>query len=104
MAELSAALRTALEAVALARDILLAECARPDGPRGEIGHCPADDEAERAIREFHQGAFPGWGFLGDENPTKAAARGGVLVWVWDPTCGPSPFQLYYRVHLVYQHP
>jgi len=51
VAELSAALRTALEAVAVARDILLAECARPDGPRGEIGHCPADDEAEWAIRE-----------------------------------------------------
>ena len=66
MLDLSAALATAVEAVAVARELLLEECARPDGPRGEIGHCPADDEAEWIIRQHLLGAFPTWGFLGEE--------------------------------------
>src|SRR5205807_1179000 len=36
--DLSAALRVAVAAAGAARALLLAECARPDGPRGEIGH------------------------------------------------------------------
>jgi ADP-ribosyl-[dinitrogen reductase] hydrolase len=98
--DLSAALSTALEAVAVARQILLAECARPGGPRGEIGHCPADDEAEWAMRERLLAAFPRWGFLGEETAPKAAAEGEDHVWVVDPNDGTSSMQRGYRGHAV----
>ena len=87
MLDLSAALTTALEAVAVARELLLNECARPDGPRGEIGHCPADDEAEWAIRQHLLGAFPKWGFLGEETGSHPAETGHDYVWVVDPNDG-----------------
>src|SRR6185436_6453847 len=94
--DLSAALGTACAAVAQARELLLAECARPDGPRGEIGHCPADDEAEWVIRERLLAAFPGWGFLGEETGGQAAAEGESHVWVVDPNDGTSSMQRGYR--------
>ena len=100
MLDLSTALSTALEAVAVARQMLLAECARPGGPRGEIGHCPADDEAEWAIRERLLGAFPRWGFLGEETAAKPAADGEDHVWVVDPNDGTSSMQRGYRGHAV----
>jgi ADP-ribosyl-[dinitrogen reductase] hydrolase len=98
--DLSAALSTALEAVGVAREMLLAECARPGGPRGEIGHCPADDEAEWAIRERLLAAFPGWGFLGEETEAQAAADGEDHTWVVDPNDGTTSMQRGYRGHAV----
>ena len=88
------ALSTALEAVAVARDLLLAECARPGGPRGEIGHCPADDEAEWAIRDRLLGAFPRFGFLGEETGKRVsveraeqlAATGASMIGAACPFC------------------
>jgi ADP-ribosyl-[dinitrogen reductase] hydrolase len=100
VADLSGALRTALEAVAVARQILLAECARAGGPRGEIDHCPADDEAEWAIRECLQTAFPAWGFLGEETPAQPPVDGETHVWVVDPNDGTSSMQRGYRGHAV----
>ena len=100
MAQLSRALAVALEAAAAAREILLAECARPDGPRGEIGHCPADDEAEWAIRRHLLEAFPTWGFLGEETGAKDAADGQAYVWVVDPNDGTTSMQRGYRGHAV----
>src|SRR5579859_224370 len=100
VAELSAALRTALEAVAAARAILLAECARPGGPRGEIGHCPADDEAEWVIRNHLLAAFPDWGYLGEETGSKPPANGAECVWVVDPNDGTRPMQRGARGHAV----
>src|SRR5579859_5753623 len=100
MAELDAALATALAAVADAREILLAECARPDGPRGEIGHCPADDEAEYVIRARLLDAFPTWGYLGEETGARAAADGDQHVWFVDPNDGTSSMQRGYRGHAV----
>src|SRR3981189_781984 len=81
---LSEALRTALEGVAAARAILLGEWARTDGPRGEIGHCPADDEAEWVIRKHVLAAFPDWGYLGEETGTKPRAEGAEYGWVVEP--------------------
>jgi fructose-1,6-bisphosphatase/inositol monophosphatase family enzyme len=89
-----------VEAVAVAREILLAECARPDGPRGEIGHCPADDEAEWAIRERLLGAFPEWGYLGEETGTSPRAEGAEYVWIVDPNDGTRAMQRGYRGHAV----
>jgi fructose-1,6-bisphosphatase/inositol monophosphatase family enzyme/ADP-ribosylglycohydrolase len=89
-----------LEAVAVAREILLAECARPDGPRGEIGHCPADDEAEWIIRERLLGAFPEWGYLGEETGASPRADGAEYVWIVDPNDGTRAMQRGYRGHAV----
>jgi ADP-ribosyl-[dinitrogen reductase] hydrolase len=98
--DLSVALSTAVEAAATARALLLAECARPDGPRGEIGHCPADDEAEWLIRERLLAACPDWGFLGEETGLRAAPHGDDWVWVVDPNDGTSSMQRGYRGHAV----
>jgi len=100
VSDLSAALETALQAVALAREILLAECARPDGPRGEIGHCPADDEAEWAIRDHLLTAFPRWGFLGEETGISPPRDGAECVWIVDPNDGTRAMQRGYRGHAV----
>jgi fructose-1,6-bisphosphatase/inositol monophosphatase family enzyme/ADP-ribosylglycohydrolase len=100
MAELEAALHTALQAAAAARTILLAECARPDGPRGEIGKCPADDEAERAIRHILCAAFPTWGYLGEETGASPAAHGEEHVWIVDPNDGTTSMQRGYRGHAI----
>lgn len=100
MLDLAAALATALAAVAAARDILLTECARPDGPRGPIGACPADDEAEWIIREQLLAAFPDWGYLGEETGSKPRAQGAELVWVVDPNDGTRPMQRGNRGHAV----
>src|SRR5260370_26673070 len=81
---LCAALGVALEAVAAARAILLAECAQSDGPRGEIGHCLADYEAEWAIRESLLAAFPDWGYLGEETGTGPRAAWGHVGGVVGP--------------------
>jgi ADP-ribosylglycohydrolase/fructose-1,6-bisphosphatase/inositol monophosphatase family enzyme len=100
MPELEAALRVALEATNAARTILLAECARSDGPRGEIGKCPADDEAESAIRQVLCGAFPGWGYLGEESGAQNAADGEEYVWFVDPNDGTTSMQRGYRGHAI----
>src|ERR1700704_2738974 len=100
MLDLSAALTTALEAVTVARELLLNECARPDGPRGEIGHCPADDEAEWAIRQHLLSAFPKWGFLGEEPRPPPAESGHDYVWVVDPNDGTTSMQRGYRGHAI----
>src|ERR1051326_6332399 len=100
MAELEAALQVALDAVATARTILLNECARPDGPRGEIGRCPADDEAEWAIRRILLSAFPDWGYLGEETGASPAATGVDCVWMVDPNDGTTSMQRGYRGHAI----
>jgi ADP-ribosylglycohydrolase/fructose-1,6-bisphosphatase/inositol monophosphatase family enzyme len=100
VADLQIALEVALEAAAAARLILLAECARQDGPRGEIGHCPADDEAELAIREVLERAFPDWGYLGEETGERPARDGQHSVWFVDPNDGTTTMQRGYRGHAV----
>ncbi|HEY0584060.1 MAG TPA: inositol monophosphatase family protein, partial [Chloroflexota bacterium] len=100
MTDLARALEVALDAAAAARTLLLAECARPDGPRGEIGHCPADDEAEWIIRERLLAAFPDWGYLGEETGIKPAAAGAEHVWIVDPNDGTTSMQRGYRGHAV----
>src|SRR5919206_4468317 len=79
--DLSRALEVAIEAAGAARAVLLAECARPDGPRGPIGHCPADDEAEWVIRQKLLTAFPEWGYLGEETEPKPVGQGEQHIWI-----------------------
>lgn len=71
------ALQIAEESAHVAAAILRAERARPGGPRGSKGHCPADVEAQRLIRERLLAAFPGWGYRGEETPFKPPASGSV---------------------------
>jgi ADP-ribosylglycohydrolase/fructose-1,6-bisphosphatase/inositol monophosphatase family enzyme len=97
---LEVALAVALQATATARKILLAECARPDGPRGEIGHCPADDEAEHAIRAELDRAFPEWGYLGEETGARQARDDQQPVWYVDPNDGTTTMQRGYRGHAI----
>jgi ADP-ribosyl-[dinitrogen reductase] hydrolase len=100
VSELQRALAVALRAAALARNLILAECARPDGPRGEIGHAPVDDEAELAIRQVLESEFPDWGYLGEETGSKSATSGHEYVWFVDPNDGTSSMQRGYRGHAV----
>jgi ADP-ribosylglycohydrolase/fructose-1,6-bisphosphatase/inositol monophosphatase family enzyme len=90
----------ALSATRAARRILLAECARPNGPRGEIGHCPADDEAELAIRAVLEPAFPGWGYVGEETGASPPSDDQHSTWFVDPNDGTSTMQRGYRGHAV----
>ena len=89
-----------MRAAEAAREILLAECARPEGPRGEIGKCPADDEAELTIRDILLSQFPGWGFLGEETEYRPPDSGDGHVWVVDPNDGTSSMQRGYRGHAI----
>lgn len=100
MDSLERPLQVALQATEAARSILLAECARADGPRGEIGRCPADDEAEWAIRHILLDATPTWGYLGEETGPCTAAEGVDSVWIVDPNDGTSTMQRGYRGHAI----
>lgn len=78
--------------------ILRAECRQPGGPRGPRGHSPADEAAERAIRDRLEAAFPEWGYLGEE--TGQRSGDGRHVWVVDPNDGTRAMQDGYRGHAV----
>jgi ADP-ribosylglycohydrolase/fructose-1,6-bisphosphatase/inositol monophosphatase family enzyme len=82
-------------AVAAARQAgahLLAEFHRPGGPRGTFGKCPADTQAEEMIRARLLGAFPDYGYRGEETGEKAAAAGEAHQWLVDPNDGTTSFQ------------
>src|SRR5512142_854556 len=85
------ALRAATDAALAAGELLRGEFHRPGGPRGEIGHCPADIEAERLIRGSLCGAFPDWCYLGEETGSQ---RGSDTqhCWLVDPNDGTALFQ------------
>jgi fructose-1,6-bisphosphatase/inositol monophosphatase family enzyme/ADP-ribosylglycohydrolase len=87
-------LDAAVEAARAAAAILAAEFARDGGPRGPDGKCPADVEAERAIRERLGRAFPSYGLEAEEEGhlDREPADPGRHVWVVDPNDGTSHFQ------------
>jgi ADP-ribosyl-[dinitrogen reductase] hydrolase len=94
------ALEAAVRAATTARGLLLAECARPSGPRGVDGHCEADVEAERVIRRILLDACPSWGYRGEELGHAPPAVGESHYWVVDPNDGTSAMQRGYRGHAV----
>jgi len=83
-------LRRALdEATAAARKaggLLRADLHRAGGPRGHVDKAEADTEAERLVRGWLLGAFPGWGFVGEETG-QVPPRAGAPVWLVDPNDG-----------------
>ena len=85
---LAVATHLALEA----GDLLRREFHRPGGPRGERAHAPIDDEAELHIRTGLRGAFPEWGFRGEETrPHEPASDPEGHVWLVDPNDGTAAF-------------
>jgi ADP-ribosyl-[dinitrogen reductase] hydrolase len=101
MLDLAAPLATALAAAAEARTLILAECARPGGPRGEIGSCPVDVEAELLIRHRLLAATPTFGYIGEETePHAAADPEHSPIWIVDPNDGTSSMQRGYRGHAI----
>jgi ADP-ribosyl-[dinitrogen reductase] hydrolase len=84
------ALDVAASAAVDAGALLRAEFHRPGGPRGSGGHAAVDDEAEQLIRERLLGAFPSWGYVGEETGRGGASDAETL-WVVDPNDGTSDF-------------
>jgi ADP-ribosyl-[dinitrogen reductase] hydrolase len=90
MSTYAAQLSAATSAARAAGDVLRAEFLRPGGPRGDHGHCDADGQAERLIRDRLSAAFPAYGWLAEElgDPTPGTDPAGH-VWVVDPHDGTS---------------
>ncbi|MBI2940302.1 MAG: ADP-ribosylglycohydrolase family protein [Chloroflexi bacterium] len=84
------ALRIAVQAARVSGEILRTEFHRPGGPRGRHDHAPVDVEAETAIRERLLGAFPSFGFRGEETGFRSGQEP-IHVWVVDPNDGTSAF-------------
>jgi fructose-1,6-bisphosphatase/inositol monophosphatase family enzyme/ADP-ribosylglycohydrolase len=84
--ELGPALEVALAAARAAGDILGQDLRRPGGARGSVDKAEADLEAEREIRARLQGAFPDWGYLGEETG-RGPGKAGKPVWLVDPNDG-----------------
>jgi ADP-ribosyl-[dinitrogen reductase] hydrolase len=63
---LDRALETARNAALEAGAVLRAEFHRPGGSRGRHDKADVDDEVEIVLRKRLRGAFPQWGFIGEE--------------------------------------
>jgi ADP-ribosylglycohydrolase/fructose-1,6-bisphosphatase/inositol monophosphatase family enzyme len=84
--DLGRALETAIAAAREAGEILRLDFHRAGGPRGNVDKAEADVEAEQAIRAHLLGAFPDWGFVGEETG-EAGVRPGWPIWLVDPNDG-----------------
>ncbi len=86
-------LTVAVEAARLAARLLAAEFHRPEGPRGGGDQCPADTEAEEAVRRILLDAYPDFGFIAEEAPARdlAPRDPGRHAWVVDPNDGTRYF-------------
>jgi ADP-ribosylglycohydrolase/fructose-1,6-bisphosphatase/inositol monophosphatase family enzyme len=87
------ALAVAVEAARGAARLLAGEFHRPRGPRGGGDRCPADSEAEEAVRQVLLDAFPEFGFIAEEAPGRdlAPRDPGRHAWVVDPNDGTRYF-------------
>jgi ADP-ribosyl-[dinitrogen reductase] hydrolase len=84
--DLRAALEHATVAARRAGDLLRSDFHRSGGPRGAGDKADADTEAELLVRELLLGAFPAWGFLGEETGN-VSGHPGEPVWLVDPNDG-----------------
>ena len=96
--DLAETLAFAVEAARTAGAGLLAETRRPGGPRGRPGHCPADADAERILRDRIRAAFPTHGLRGEELSDEDRAPDPGVPWLWliDPNDGTSAMQKGFR--------
>src|SRR5688572_6826730 len=86
MPDLGRALELARAVAREAGDVLRRDFHRSGGARGADDKADADLEAERAIRERLERAFPTWGYLGEETGERRGAPG-QPVWSVDPNDG-----------------
>jgi ADP-ribosyl-[dinitrogen reductase] hydrolase len=85
------ALAIATEAALAAGELLRDEFHRASGPLGSGDGCEADRWAERLIREKLLGAFPEWGYRGEETGWRPAVDGDRHQWLVDPNSGTADF-------------
>lgn len=85
--ELARALDVALGAAREAAATLRAEFHRPGGPRGRGAHADVDIEVERVIRARLLGAFPDWGYRGEETGSAGVDPPPRFLWLVDPNDG-----------------
>ena len=87
------ALEVAIGAARAAAELLAAEFHRPGGPRGAGDQCPADAEAEELVRSALLEAFPDFGFIAEEAPSRDVGPrdAGRHAWVVDPNDGTRYF-------------
>src|SRR3974390_383043 len=72
--------------------MLREEFHRAGGPRGEGGHAEIDEIAEAEIHRILSGAWPQYGYRGEELGFKGGPRdSGRHTWVVDPNDGTSDF-------------
>ena len=98
MSELRAPLEAAIVVAREAGGLLRAEFHRPGGPRGAPGKAPIDGEVEALLHARLAGAFPTFGFRGEEHPAlnRAPREARQTSWLVDPNDGTSPFQRGHR--------
>ncbi len=84
--DLARALKTGQDAAQEAGRILREDFRRATGPRGSEDKAEADREAEESIRAHVAGAFPDWGYLGEETG-RGQGKPGAPVWLVDPNDG-----------------
>jgi ADP-ribosyl-[dinitrogen reductase] hydrolase len=82
-------LKTVLDAVQEAGELLRTEFHRADGARGHSGHAEADTEAEWRIRKRLLDAFPQYRYRGEE--TGSVNSEDPHVWLVDPNDGTSTY-------------
>ena len=93
MASYSDALRVAVHAAQAAGGLLREEFHRPGTPYVSDGGHSLDAQAERLIRQELSGAFPDWGYRGEETgyqPTPSGS-GPAHLWLVDPNDGTDAF-------------
>ncbi len=85
-------LETAIAAARRGGDLLREEFHRQGGPRGQGGHADIDEIAETEIHRILTGAFPEYGYLGEELGVRAAPRDPDRhTWIVDPNDGTADF-------------
>lgn len=89
------ALQVAVEAAREAGAMLREEFLCNGGPRGGGDHAEIDEPAERVIHQRLTGAFPAWGYRGEEIAPSGTAQNDHL-WLVDPNDGTKAFLQGYR--------
>ncbi len=89
-------LEVAIRAAQAAGAILRAEFHQAGGAKSETGKAAVDVQAEQAIRTQLLGAFPHWGYHGQQTGEQDGAADEPHCWLVDPNNGGAAYQKGYR--------